>query len=32
MIAHSLLHLLGWDHAEPDEEEKMTEETLRIVL
>lgn len=31
MLAHSALHLLGWDHAEPSEEERMTEETKRIV-
>ena len=31
MLAHSLLHLLGWDHAEPEDEKKMTEETLRIL-
>ncbi|MCR5304838.1 MAG: rRNA maturation RNase YbeY [Lachnospiraceae bacterium] len=31
MTAHSALHLLGWDHADDEEEKSMTEETLRIV-
>lgn len=28
LAVHGLLHLLGWDHATPEEEEEMTSRTL----
>jgi probable rRNA maturation factor len=31
LAVHGLLHLLGYDHAEPDEERKMTAVTDRIL-
>jgi probable rRNA maturation factor len=31
LLAHGLLHLLGWDHQTDEEEERMTKETVRLV-
>lgn len=32
LIAHSLFHLLGYDHMTPDEEKEMSEKQERILL
>lgn len=31
LLAHGLLHLIGYDHATPDEKKEMTRETRRLV-
>jgi probable rRNA maturation factor len=32
LLAHGLLHLLGWDHNTDEEDARMTKETSRLVL